>query len=83
MFSRLILQLLDHEPKASDQVPLLLSMKEDGLALYKAVESGDTDLGRPNTLCSIPFGLLIFACSVSRLIAPPKAADAWVIFPYH
>ncbi|OSC98084.1 vacuolar protein sorting-associated protein 16 [Trametes coccinea BRFM310] len=37
-------KLLDHETKASDQVPLLLSMKEDKLALLKAVESGDTDL---------------------------------------
>lgn len=37
-------KLLDHEPKASDQVPLLLTMKEDRLALEKAVDSGDTDL---------------------------------------
>ncbi|TBU22517.1 vacuolar protein sorting-associated protein 16 [Dichomitus squalens] len=37
-------KLLDYETKASDQVPLLLSMKEDKLALLKAVESGDTDL---------------------------------------
>ncbi|KAF7316202.1 putative vacuolar protein sorting-associated protein 16-like protein [Mycena indigotica] len=37
-------KLLDHEPRASDQVPLLLSMKEDRLALIKAVDSGDTDL---------------------------------------
>ena len=37
--------MLDYEPRASDQVPLLLSMKEDKLALTKAVESGDTDLG--------------------------------------
>ncbi|KAI0346441.1 vacuolar protein sorting-associated protein 16 [Trametopsis cervina] len=37
-------KLLDHEPRSSDQVPLLLSMKEDKLALSKAVESGDTDL---------------------------------------
>ncbi|KAJ7276065.1 Vps16, C-terminal region-domain-containing protein [Mycena haematopus] len=37
-------KLLDHEPRASDQVPLLLSMKEDRLALVKAVDSGDTDL---------------------------------------
>ncbi|KAF9262262.1 vacuolar assembling/sorting protein VPS16 [Marasmius fiardii PR-910] len=37
-------KLLDYEPKASDQVPLLLSMKEDRLALEKAVDSGDTDL---------------------------------------
>ncbi|KAI0266050.1 vacuolar assembling/sorting protein VPS16 [Gloeopeniophorella convolvens] len=36
--------LLDHEPRASDQVPLLLMMKEDSLALQKAVDSGDTDL---------------------------------------
>ena len=38
-------QLLDYEPRASDQVPLLLAMKEDRLALQKAVDSGDTDLG--------------------------------------
>ncbi|KAJ7064984.1 vacuolar assembling/sorting protein VPS16 [Mycena amicta] len=37
-------KLLDHEPRASDQVPLLLTMKEDRLALVKAVDSGDTDL---------------------------------------
>ncbi|KAF8587239.1 vacuolar protein sorting-associated protein 16 [Ramaria rubella] len=36
--------LLDHEPRAADQVPLLLTMKEDKLALTKAVDSGDTDL---------------------------------------
>jgi hypothetical protein len=41
-----ILKLLDHEQHASDQVPLLLSMKEDRLALVKAVDSGDTDLGQ-------------------------------------
>ncbi|TFK72107.1 vacuolar assembling/sorting protein VPS16 [Pluteus cervinus] len=37
-------KLLDHESRASDQVPLLLTMKEDRLALEKAVDSGDTDL---------------------------------------
>ncbi|KIM67291.1 hypothetical protein SCLCIDRAFT_179253 [Scleroderma citrinum Foug A] len=37
-------KLLDHEPRACDQVPLLLTMKEDRLALLKAVDSGDTDL---------------------------------------
>ncbi|KAF8524325.1 vacuolar protein sorting-associated protein 16 [Hysterangium stoloniferum] len=37
-------QLLDHESRAADQVPLLLTMKEDKLALTKAVDSGDTDL---------------------------------------
>jgi hypothetical protein len=43
---RLFIQLLDYETRASDQVPLLLTMKEDNLALIKAVDSGDTDLGK-------------------------------------
>lgn len=42
--SRLATKLLDHEPRAVDQVPLLLTMHEDKLALVKAIESGDTDL---------------------------------------
>ena len=37
-------QLLNHEPRAGKQVPLLLSMKADEIALDKAIESGDTDL---------------------------------------
>lgn len=37
-------RLLDHEARAIDQVPLLLNMREDKLALVKAIESGDTDL---------------------------------------
>ena len=37
-------QLLNHEPRAGKQVPLLLSMGEDDIALDKAIESGDTDL---------------------------------------
>ena len=41
-------QLLDYEPRSADQVPLLMKMKYDELALEKAIESGDTDLG---TLC--------------------------------
>jgi hypothetical protein len=36
---------LDYEPRAADQVPLLISMQQDDLALSKAIESGDTDLG--------------------------------------
>lgn len=44
---RLATELLDHEPRAGRQVPLLLSMEEDEIALDKAVESGDSDL----TLC--------------------------------
>ena len=35
---------MDYETQAADQVPLLLEMKEDRLALLKAVNSGDTDL---------------------------------------
>jgi len=40
------IQLLDHETRAAEQVPLLLGMKEDRRALEKAVDSGDTDLGK-------------------------------------
>lgn len=42
--SYLCAQLLQYEPLASDQVPLLMSMREDELALTKAIASGDTDL---------------------------------------
>ena len=41
---RLATLLLDHEPRAADQVPLLISMQEDEVALMKAIEGGDTDL---------------------------------------
>ena len=44
LFSFFLPQLLEYEPLASDQVPLLMSMKEDELALTKAIQSGDTDL---------------------------------------
>ena len=36
--------LLNYEPRAGKQVPLLLSMEEDEVALDKAIESGDSDL---------------------------------------
>lgn len=36
--------LLNYEPRAGKQVPLLLSMEEDEIALNKAIESGDPDL---------------------------------------
>ena len=36
--------LLNSEPRAGKQVPLLLNMEEDVIALDKAIESGDTDL---------------------------------------
>lgn len=49
-------QLLDFEARSGEQVPLLLKMKRSQLALSKAVESGDTDLGEclsPNHLSFI------------------------------
>lgn len=36
--------LLEHETRAGKQVPLLLSVGEESIALDKAIESGDTDL---------------------------------------
>ncbi|KAL2000523.1 hypothetical protein VTN02DRAFT_2963 [Thermoascus thermophilus] len=42
--THLATQLLNHEPRAGKQVPLLLTMEEDEIALDKALESGDTDL---------------------------------------
>lgn len=41
---RLAAALLDHEPRAGEQVPLLTQMGEQERALDKAIESGDTDL---------------------------------------
>lgn len=41
---RLATELLNYEPRAGKQVPLLLSMEEDEVALDKAIESLDTDL---------------------------------------
>ncbi|KAH8705358.1 putative vacuolar protein sorting vps16 [Talaromyces proteolyticus] len=42
--AHLATQLLNYEPRAGKQVPLLLNMEEDDVALDKAMESGDTDL---------------------------------------
>ena len=41
---KLATALLDLEQNPADQVPLLLSMHEEELALQKAISSGDTDL---------------------------------------
>lgn len=41
---KLAAMLVDHEPRSSKQVPLLLSIGEEDTALIKATESGDTDL---------------------------------------
>jgi vacuolar protein sorting-associated protein 16 len=40
----LTIDLLEHEPRAGKQVPLLLSVGEESIALDKAIDSGDTDL---------------------------------------
>ena len=53
-------QLLDYEAKAADQVPLLMRMKKDDLALEKAIMSGDTDLGKP------------WACALQSLASPKE-----------
>lgn len=37
-------ELLNYEPRAGKQVPLLLNMEQETVALDKAIESGDTDL---------------------------------------
>ncbi|EGC36173.1 hypothetical protein DICPUDRAFT_32286 [Dictyostelium purpureum] len=42
--SKVATKLLEYEPKAAEQVPPLIKMGESGMALNKAIESGDTDL---------------------------------------
>nr|CAG4640641.1 EOG090X01BU [Eulimnadia texana] len=37
-------RLLDFEPRASEQIPLLLQLEQERQALVKAVDSGDSDL---------------------------------------
>ncbi|KAK4633751.1 putative vacuolar protein sorting-associated protein 16 [Fulvia fulva] len=37
-------ELLEHEPRAGKQVPLLLNVGKESIALDKAIQSGDTDL---------------------------------------
>ena len=46
-----LVQLLDYEPRASEQVPLLLKMGQLAPALNKAIDSGDTDLGKRLCVC--------------------------------
>ena len=48
---------MDYEPRAADQVPLLISMEEDEMALMKAIESGDTDLGKIRILFHVIYML--------------------------
>lgn len=42
--TELAVKLLDHEPRASKQVPLLMKIKQYRAALNKALDSGDSDL---------------------------------------
>jgi len=72
---------LDHESRASDQVPLLLMMKEDRLALQKAVDSGDTDLGMLQSLDESM--LLLTAFSVSCLIAVIQSLASGDFLPFN
>jgi hypothetical protein len=51
--------LLEYEPRAADQVPLLISMEQDELALLKAIESGDTDLGKKRNPLFFSFLLIV------------------------
>lgn len=41
---RLATELLNYEPRGGKQVPLLLDMEKDEMALDKAIDSGDSDL---------------------------------------
>ncbi len=43
--TQLAVRLLENEPRAAEQVPLLMTMRDQRVALIKAIESGDTDLG--------------------------------------
>ncbi|XP_035218067.1 vacuolar protein sorting-associated protein 16 homolog [Stegodyphus dumicola] len=40
----LAVKLLDYETRASEQVPLLIKLRQETQAMVKAIESGDTDL---------------------------------------
>ncbi|XP_034235328.1 vacuolar protein sorting-associated protein 16 homolog [Thrips palmi] len=42
--TQLAIRLMDYEPRAREQVPLLLNLGQEVPALLKAMESGDTDL---------------------------------------
>ncbi|KAJ2371535.1 Vacuolar protein [Coemansia sp. RSA 2607] len=43
-YQRLAIRLLQHEPRASNQVPLLISMGQDEAAMAAAIRSSDADL---------------------------------------
>ena len=65
--------------RAAEQVPLLLQMKEERIALVKAIDSGDTDLGerlQPPTSC------VADDTSVPRLAPSAIDPDAWRLLPH-
>ncbi|KAI9501751.1 Vps16, N-terminal region-domain-containing protein [Coemansia spiralis] len=43
-YKRLAIKLLQHEPRAANQVPLLISMGQEETAMDAAIRSGDADL---------------------------------------
>ncbi|KAJ1900064.1 Vacuolar protein [Kickxella alabastrina] len=43
-YQRLAIKLLQHEPRAANQVPLLISMGQEEAAMAEAIRSGDSDL---------------------------------------
>jgi hypothetical protein len=62
-------------------VPLLLTMKEDRLALTKAVDSGDTDLGITFFLIHLPLADHLSSISCPSTFTQTHAAR--VILPSH
>jgi hypothetical protein len=76
------LQLLDHEGRAAEQVPLLLQMKEDKIALVKAIDSGDTDLGEFSLSLELPSRHLLILRSVQCASAPPRDSVSRRLLPH-
>jgi hypothetical protein len=54
-------------------------MKEDKLALIKAVDSGDTDLGKRFPSTPVALLLISFLLSVPCPITSPQETSAWIV----
>lgn len=65
-----VLQLLDHEVHAREQVPLLIEMKKADLALDKAIESGDPQLGNCSMFMHYYPAALMHIVRLSNLCCP-------------
>ncbi|KAL0353951.1 UNVERIFIED_CONTAM: protein VACUOLELESS1 [Sesamum angustifolium] len=73
---KLAAMLVEHEPRSSKQIPLLLSIGEEDTALMKATESGDTDL-----VYLVLFHIWQSAIGVfSTIQARPLARDLFVTY---